>query len=126
MGRLVGKPTIFFFFNVNVNMTVNFFFSKNSKKNQTMERARECLESNCPKQALRILKKIHIFENEDEKADMLYVSGLQPIYIVHFFLPIRYRRFTFLSHCRFFFSYTSIPAYTHMHTRTHRQYALYV
>lgn len=38
-----------------------------------MQRARECLESQCPKQALKILKKIKSYENEDEKADVLYV-----------------------------------------------------
>ena len=38
-----------------------------------MERARACLESNCPKQALKILKKITTYETEDQKADVLYV-----------------------------------------------------
>ena len=40
---------------------------------QLMERARECLESNCPKQALKILKKISTYETQDQRADVLYV-----------------------------------------------------
>eukprot|EP00938_MAST-03A_sp_MAST-3A-sp1_P003725 g3725.t1 len=43
---------------------------------QLMERARECLESNCPKQALKILRRIKSYENEDQKADVFYIKGI--------------------------------------------------
>ena len=47
--------------------------SRDFEMPQLMERARECLESNCPKQALKILKKISTYETQDQRADVLYV-----------------------------------------------------